>query len=149
VSSPVPTFLPKDNSNNNASTGFDIAIKSETPSMDAPGKVWNRGGDTCSNDSQKPLEQGLEGVPTSPERGGDTSVKLEKVTDEDAQAMRDIALKFWSTYYPEHIQSLMTQMYGRQAPGTRYEVAILTEWLQGEDDLTRDRLTELIRLRKG
>jgi hypothetical protein len=149
VSSPVPTFLPKNNSHDNVSTGFDIVIKSQTPNMDAPDKVWNRGGDTCSNDSQKLLEQGLEGVPTSPQRGGDTSAKLEKVTDEDAQTMRDIARDFWPEYYPEQIQGLITQMYGWQAPGTRYKDATLAEWLQGEDDLTRDRITELIRLRKG
>jgi predicted P-loop ATPase len=72
-----------------------------------------------------------------------------QIAPEDAQAMRNIALNFWSKYYPEHIQGLITQMYGWQAPGTRYDVAILAEWLQGEDDLIRDRLTELIRLRKG
>jgi hypothetical protein len=63
--------------------------------------------------------------------------------------MRDIARDFWLEYYPEQIQGLITQMYGWQAPGTRYDVPILVEWLQGEDDLIRDRLTELMRLRKG
>jgi hypothetical protein len=149
VSSPVPTFLPKDNYNNNVPNKIDTAIKNQMPSMDTPDKVENIGGDTRSNNSQKPLEQGLEGVPTSSQRGGDTSAKLEKVTDEDAQAMRSIAMDFWSEYYPEQIQSLIVQMYGWQAPGTRYDVAILVEWLQGEDDLIRDRLTKLIRLRKG
>jgi hypothetical protein len=71
-----------------------------------------------------------------------------KIAPEDAQAMRNIALDFWSEYYPEQIQGLIAQMYGWQAPGTRYDIAVLVEWLQGEDDLIRNRLTELIRLRK-
>jgi predicted P-loop ATPase len=147
VSSPVPTFLPK-NKCNNASPEFDNVIKSEIPSIDVPDKVCDRGGDTCSNDSQNPLEQSLEGVPTSPERGGDTSSKLEKVTDEDAQAMRDTALVWWPEYYPEQMQALLTQMYGWQAPGTKYDVAIIAEWLQGEDALIRERITELVHLRE-
>jgi predicted P-loop ATPase len=147
VSSPVPTFLPK-NHCNNTSTKFDVVRKSQTPSMNVSDKVWNKGGDTCSNESQKPLEQGLEGVPTSPQRGRDTSAKLEKVTDEDAQVMRDIALVWWDEYYPEQMQSLLTQMYGWQAPGAKYDMAILAEWLGGEDDLIRDRITELMHLRR-
>jgi predicted P-loop ATPase len=148
VSSPVPTSLLKDNSNNNVPAGIDTVIRNQTPSIDTPAKVWDRGGDTCSNDSQKLLEQGLEGVPTSPKRGRDTSAKLEKVSDEDAQTMRNIARDFWPEYYPEQIQGLITQMYGWQAPGTRYDVAILAEWLQGEDDVIRDRITELIHRRE-
>jgi hypothetical protein len=73
----------------------------------------------------------------------------EKVTPEDAQAMRDIALVWWSEYYPEQMQALLTQMYGWQAPGTKYDAATLAEWLQGEDDLIRDRITQLIHRRKG
>jgi predicted P-loop ATPase len=70
-----------------------------------------------------------------------------QIAPEDAQAMRDIALLWWPEYYPEQMQSLVTQMYGRQAPGTRYDIVVLTEWLQGEDDLIRDRLTELMQFR--
>jgi predicted P-loop ATPase len=143
---PVTTFLPKDNSKN-ASTEIDTVLKNQTPSIDTPGKVWNLGGNTSSNNSQNPLEQGLEGVTTSLNQGGNTSSKLEKVTDEDAQTMRNIALNFWPEYYPKQIQSLITQMYGWQAPGSRYDGATLTEWLEGEDELIRDRITELIRLR--
>jgi predicted P-loop ATPase len=146
---PVTTFLSKDNCKNSPPTGIDAVIKNQTPSMDTPSKGGNLGGNTSSNNSQNPLEQDLEGVTTSSQRGGNTSAKLEKVTDEDAQAMRNIAVDFWPEYYPEHIQSLITQMYGRQAPGTKYDDAILTEWLQGEEDVIRNRLTELIRLRRG
>jgi putative DNA primase/helicase len=73
----------------------------------------------------------------------------EKVTPDDAQVMRDIARVWWLEYYPEQIQALMTQMYGWQAPGTKYDVATLAEWLEGEDELIRDRITELIHRRKG
>jgi putative DNA primase/helicase len=72
-----------------------------------------------------------------------------KVTPEDAQTMRDIARVWWLEYYPERIQALVTQMYGWQAPGTKYDVRILVEWLQGEDDLIRDRITELMYRRRG
>jgi putative DNA primase/helicase len=73
----------------------------------------------------------------------------EKVTPEDAQKMREIAQLWWDEYCPERIQSLVTQMYGWQAPGTRYDVVTLAEWLQGEDSLVRDRITELIHLRES
>jgi hypothetical protein len=72
-----------------------------------------------------------------------------KVTPEDAQAMRDIALVWWPEYYPEQMQALLTQMYGWQAPGTKYDATTLAEWLQGEDDLIRDRITQLIHRRKS
>jgi putative DNA primase/helicase len=74
---------------------------------------------------------------------------FKKVTPEDAQKMRDIARVWWLEYYPERIQALVTQMYGWQGPGTKYDVAILVEWLQGEDDLIRDRITELMHRRLG
>jgi len=73
----------------------------------------------------------------------------ENVAPEDAQKMRDIARVWWLEYYPEQMQSLLTQMYGRQAPGTKYDVATLAEWLEGEDDLIRDRITQLIHRRKS
>jgi hypothetical protein len=144
---PVPTFLPKDNCNNDAPAEIDIVIRNQTPSIDTPSKGENLGGNTCSNDCQSLLGRGLGGVPTSPERGGNTSPKLEKITAEDAQKIRDIALIWWLEYYPEQMQSLLTQMYGRQAPGTKYDLAVLAEWLEGEDDLIRERITELIHRR--
>jgi len=56
-------------------------------------------------------------------------------------------LVWWPEYYPEQMQSLITQMYGWQAPGTKYDMATLAEWLEGEDGLIRDRITELVHLR--
>lgn len=69
------------------------------------------------------------------------------INPEDAEKLRDIALIWWEEYYPEQRQALLTQMYAWQAPGTKYDVAILAEWLEGEDDLIRDRITELVHLR--
>jgi putative DNA primase/helicase len=71
----------------------------------------------------------------------------EKVTPDDAQKIRDIARLWWSEYYPGQMQALVTQMYGWQAPGAKYDAATLAEWLEGEDDLIRDRITELIHRR--
>ena len=71
----------------------------------------------------------------------------EKITPEDAQAIRDIALVWWPEYYPEQMQSLLTQMYGREAPGTKYSVATLVRWFDGEVPEVRDHITELMRLR--
>jgi hypothetical protein len=70
-----------------------------------------------------------------------------EISPEDAQKLRDIALLWWPQYYPEQIKGLITQMYGWQAPGNKYDVATLAEWLEGEDDLIRDRITELIHRR--
>jgi putative DNA primase/helicase len=73
----------------------------------------------------------------------------EKITPEDAQVIRDIALLWWQDYYPEQVQSLVTQMYGRGAPGTKYSVATLTRWFDGEVPDVRDHITELMRLRRN
>ena len=72
-----------------------------------------------------------------------------EVSPEDAEKLRDIALIWWPQYYPEHLQNLFTQMYGWKAPGTKYDVATIAEWLQREEDLIRDRITELINRRRG
>jgi predicted P-loop ATPase len=144
---PDTTFLLKDYPENNADVETDISIRHQIPNTNTPSKGGNIGGITCSDDSQNLLEQDLEGDTTSSQRGGITSTKLEKVTDEDAQAIRDIALVWWREYYPEQMQALLTQMYGWQSPGTKYDVATLAEWLEGEDNLVRDRITELIHRR--
>ncbi|MEG4840497.1 DUF5906 domain-containing protein [Microcoleus sp. B9-D4] len=69
-----------------------------------------------------------------------------KITPEDAQAMRDIALVWWHEYYPEQLQTLQTQMFGWQAPGKKYDIATIAQWLEGEVEAVRDRIAELIRL---
>ncbi|MGB8690840.1 MAG: virulence-associated E family protein, partial [Microcoleus sp.] len=62
----------------------------------------------------------------------------------DAEKIRDIANIFWTEYYPEHTQSLITQMFGWQSPGTKYSQEIILEWLETEDELVRDRITYLL-----
>ncbi len=109
----------------------------------------NQGCDTSSDNSQNLVEQELEGVITSPNQGCDTPLKLEKITDEDAQKLRDLALLWWPEYYPGQMQTLQSQMYGWSAPGTRYDVTVIAEWLESQDELIRDRLTELINLRES
>jgi predicted P-loop ATPase len=139
VSQPVTTFLPKHSQNTN--------VCADSEKVDISGRFENQGSDTCLDNTQNPSEQSLEGVTTFPHRGCDTPPKLEKITDEYAQKLRDIALVWWPEYYPEQMQALLTQMYAWQAPGTKYDVAILVEWLEGEDDLIRDRITQLIHRR--
>jgi hypothetical protein len=67
-----------------------------------------------------------------------------KVSPEDAEKLRDIALVWWPEYYPGQLQNLLTQMYGWNAPGTKYDVAVIAEWLEGQDELIRYRITELV-----
>ena len=71
----------------------------------------------------------------------------EKIIPEDAQVIRDIALLWWPQYYPEQVQSLVTQMYGSGAPGTKYSVATLTQWFETEVPEVRERITKLRRVR--
>jgi hypothetical protein len=139
--------LSKDYSENNTHPETLYSNKKSTGEQGSFSAKCEQGRDTHFDGSQNPLQQGLEGVPTSPQQGRDTPPKLEKVTDEDAKKMRDIALLWWSEYYPEQKQALLTQMFGWQTPGTKYDGAILAEWLKGEEKVVCDRITELIRLR--
>jgi putative DNA primase/helicase len=70
----------------------------------------------------------------------------ERITPKDAQTIRDIALLWWHEYYPDQMQSLVAQMYGRGAPGTKYNTATLARWFDGEVPEVRDHITELMRL---
>ncbi|MEG3929167.1 hypothetical protein [Microcoleus sp. T3_D1] len=74
----------------------------------------------------------------------------ETITPADAAKMRDIALVWWAElYHPETLQSLVAQMFGWQAPGTKYDAATVTAWLAGENELVRDRIGELWQLKHG
>jgi hypothetical protein len=72
-----------------------------------------------------------------------------EVSSEDAEKLQDIALVWWPEYYPEQLQNLLTQMYAWKAPGTKYDVAVIAAWLATQDELIRDRITQLIHLRRG
>ncbi|MEG4535549.1 hypothetical protein QUB06_34270, partial [Microcoleus sp. D2_18a_D3] len=65
----------------------------------------------------------------------------------DAEKLREIATVWWDEYYPAQLQTLITQMFGWGAPGTRYDAATIATWLASEDAVVRDRIRELIRRR--
>ncbi len=71
------------------------------------------------------------------------------ISEEDAEKLRDIALIWWNEYHPERMQALLTQMYGWQTPGTKYDVAVIVQWLEGESAETRDRINQLITLKNN
>ncbi len=89
-------------------------------------------------------------TPVSASRAESTAEsRTEQVSEEDAEKMREIATIWWLEYYPEQLQNLLTQMYGWKAPGTKYEVATINQWLEGEDDLVRDPINQLISLKNN
>jgi hypothetical protein len=75
--------------------------------------------------------------------------RAEQVSEEDAEKLRDIALIWWSEYYPEQMQALLTQMYGWKAPGNKYETAVIVQWLEGEDAEVRECINQLISLKNN
>ena len=73
----------------------------------------------------------------------------ETITPEDAEKMREIATVWWDEFYSEQLQNLLTQMFGWDAPGTKYCREAITRWLEGEDSLVGDRLDELWQIKHG
>ncbi|MEG4802070.1 virulence-associated E family protein [Microcoleus sp. ARI1-B5] len=73
-------------------------------------------------------------------------IACELIDSLDAKKIRDIALIWWDEYYPEHTQNLITQMFGWQAPGTKYDAATIADWLETENELVRDRIHQLFNL---
>ena len=71
-----------------------------------------------------------------------------EISPEDAEKLRNLALIWWPEYYPDQLQSLISQMYGWNAPGAKYDVAVIAEWLERQDELIRDRITELVNQKK-
>jgi len=69
-------------------------------------------------------------------------VLASKVEVADAERMRDIALMWWDEM---PAQSLITQMFGRGCPGTKYSPEILGAWIKCQEDLVRERLVKLCR----
>ncbi|MEG5048275.1 DUF3854 domain-containing protein [Microcoleus sp. B4-C1] len=111
---------------------------------------------TISERSLKPSAQGDNFSEPEPEQLAPEPAPAEELAEpepaqiapEDAEKIRDIALIWWPEYYPEQLQNLLTQMYGWNAPGTRYEAATITAWLEGEDALVRQRIGELMQQRR-
>lgn len=71
------------------------------------------------------------------------------ISEEDAEKLREIALIWWNEYYPEQLQALLTQMFAWKAPGNNYDAAVIVQWLEGEDDLIRDRIRELLLIKNA
>ncbi len=89
-------------------------------------------------------------TPVSAPRAESTAEsRAEQVSEEDAEKMREIATIWWLEFYPDRMQSLVSQMYAWKAPGTKYETAVIVQWLEGEDDLIRDRINQLISLKNN
>jgi hypothetical protein len=40
-------------------------------------------------------------------------------------------------------------MYAWNAPGTKYDVAVIANWLEGQDEVIRERITELVNQKKA
>jgi len=71
----------------------------------------------------------------------------EIIAPTDAEKLREIATVWWDKYFPEQLQTLITQMFGWGAPGTKYDAATIATWLATEGAVVRDRIGELIRRR--
>jgi hypothetical protein len=89
-------------------------------------------------------------TPVSAPRAESTAEsRAEQVSEKDAEKMREIATIWWLEFYPDRMQSLVSQMYAWKAPGTKYETAVIVQWLEAEDDLIRDRINQLISLKNN
>jgi len=73
----------------------------------------------------------------------------ETIAHADAEKLREIATIWWDEYFPEQLQTLITQMFGWSAPGTKYCREAIWRWLEGEDSLVGVRLDELWRMKHG
>ena len=121
------------------------------------GGEWGRnGGEAAPNIKplpDKPLDTngGIGGAKTRPSKNPQPLMMscTTEITQEDAQKLQDIALIWWPQYYPGQLQSLVSQMYGWNAPGTKYDVAVIANWLEGQEELIRERITELVNQKKA
>jgi len=73
----------------------------------------------------------------------------ETIAHADAEKLREIATVWWDKYFPEQLQTLITQMFGWGAPGTKYSREAIERWLESEDAVVRSRLDELWRMKHG
>ena len=99
--------------------------------------------------AQESAETAPETAPTpepvpEPEQTPEQTPEPAQIAPEDAEKMRDIALVWWPEMYPEALQSLVTQMFGWGAPAKKYSASLIAQWLQGEDDLVKYRIGELM-----
>jgi putative DNA primase/helicase len=76
--------------------------------------------------------------PVAPETAPETP---SPIAPADAEAFREIALDFWGNR-----QSSLAQMFGWGEPGTKYSSSDLSQWLESQEQLVRDRIGELMGL---
>ena len=81
--------------------------------------------------------------PISPQPAPESEI----VAPADAEKLREVATIWWDEYYSEQLQTLITQMFGWGAPGTKYDAATIATWLATEGAVVRERIGELIRRR--
>ncbi|MEG4596022.1 virulence-associated E family protein [Microcoleus sp. F8_C2] len=74
---------------------------------------------------------------------------IEQIEQIDAEKMREIALIWWDEFYPEQMQSLISQMYAWKAPGTKYSQEAIDCWLKTQDEIVKERITEIIEAKNG
>lgn len=67
----------------------------------------------------------------------------------DREAILEIAIDFWPHYYPGGIQSLVTQLFGREAPGSKYSLKAITNWLESQQQVIQERIWKLIAIKFG
>jgi hypothetical protein len=72
-----------------------------------------------------------------------------QISSLDAEKLQNIALIWWPEYYPDQLQSLVAQMYGWDAPGTKYDVDVIAMWLESQDEVIRNRINHLISLKNN
>ena len=72
-----------------------------------------------------------------------------QISSLDAEKLQNIALIWWPEYYPDQLQSLVAQMYGWDAPGTKYDVDVIAMWLENQDEVIRNRINHLIWLKNN
>jgi len=94
--------------------------------------------------STTPAETLLQQDSESVEEFWSSASVLPEVEEEDAAKMRDIAVVWWPEMYPDALQSLIAQMFGWGAPARKYSAVQIAQWLQGEDDLVKYRIGELM-----
>lgn len=69
---------------------------------------------------------------------------IEQIEQIDAEKMRGIALIWWDEFYPEQMQSLISQLYGWKAPRTKYSQEAIDCWLNTQDEIVKERISEII-----
>ncbi|MEG4281375.1 hypothetical protein QUA62_28525 [Microcoleus sp. MON1_C1] len=74
---------------------------------------------------------------------------IEQIEQIDAEKMREIALIWWDEFYPEQMQSLISQLYAWKAPGTKYSQEAIDCWLNTQDEIVKERISRIIEGKNG